>query len=446
MHVETPPSFEALVSSAAKGPGQLGELIRHSSDVGTSPQGKYRHWDTLRHLTPPAGLSREQWWFAIKLARRPLLRTLPLPDAAGQPFVYGMPDEALALLHYIDQHAGGEIRMPEVVIGDESAQRQYLVNSLIEEAIRSSQLEGATTTRRVAKEMIRSGRPPQNRSERMILNNYRALQFMRTEIEDRLTPDLVVEIHRILTEDTLDNPDAAGRLQGPSDDRIAVFDYEGNSIHVPPPADQLPKRFADMCMFANGEDEAQGFLHPVVRAVLMHFWLAYDHPFEDGNGRTARALFYWAMRRQGYWLTEYLSISQIFREAPGRYTRAFLYSETDDRDTTYFVLFHLGVIKRAIEGLHKYLRRKMQEVKKLERLIRASDGFNHRQLALLGNALRHSDQTYTFRSHSLSHNVTFQTARTDLLALEGQGLLERRKRGRQFVFMPVDDLAEKLAA
>jgi Fic family protein len=178
--------------------------------------------------------------------------------------------------------------------------------------------------------------------------------------------------------------------------------------------------------------------------VLLHCWLAYDHPFEDGNGRTARALFYWSMGRQGYWLTQYLSISQVFRRAPARYGRAFLYSETDDRDTTYFLLFHLAAIKRAIEGLHVYLQRKMREVREFERLVHSSDDFNYRQLALLGHAARHPDQTYTYRSHARSYNVTFQTARTDLLALRDRGLLEQRKRGRQFVFYPIPDLVAKL--
>jgi Fic family protein len=104
----------------------------------------------------------------------------------------------------------------------------------------------------------------------------------------------------------------------------------------------------------------------------------------------------------------------------------------------------LATIKRAIEGLYTYLRRKMTEIREFERSVRASEGFNYRQLALLGNAVRHPDQTYTFRSHATSHNVTFQSARTDLLALRDHGFLEQRKRGRQFVFYPVPDLLSKL--
>src|SRR5207237_1228141 len=170
-----------------------------------------------------------------------------------------------------------------------------------------------------------------------------------------------------LTEGTLDNPDAAGRLQTSDEERVGVYDNsDGSLIHKPPPADQLAERLKLLCRFANEPDDTDDFVHPVIRSILLHFWLAYDHPFEDGNGRTARLLFYWSMRKHGYWLTEYLSISKILRQGPSRYVRSFLLTETDDGDTTYFIHFQLSVIKRAVEELHTYLRRKMREVKKVQ--------------------------------------------------------------------------------
>ena len=99
--------------------------------------------------------------------------------------------------------------MEEVVTSDHQARQRFLVNSLMEEAIRSSQLEGATTSRRVAKELLRTGRDPKDRGERMIFNNYRALQFMREEMGENLSPAVVLELHRILTDGTLDDPGAA---------------------------------------------------------------------------------------------------------------------------------------------------------------------------------------------------------------------------------------------
>lgn len=273
------------------------------------------------------------------------------------------------------------------------------------------------------------------------------MEFMHDEAGDELTPEIVLELHRILTDGTLDNPDAAGRLQAPNDDRVVVADrLMGMVLHRPPPAEELPQRLERMCSFANGTAPTSGFLHPVVRAILLYFWLAYDHPFEDGNGRTARALFYWAMRVQEYWLTEYLSISRILREAPSRYLKSFLYTETDENDTTYFILYHLRVVERAINELHEYLKEKVEEVRQIQDILRGNERFNYRQLALLTNAVRDGSKRYTFRSHSRSHRVTHQTARTDLLELARLGLLEQRTVGRQYVFTPAPSLAKRLSA
>jgi Fic family protein len=200
---------------------------------------------------------------------------------------------------------------------------------------------------------------------------------------------------------------------------------------------------AAMCAFANGETP-DFFVHPAVRAIILHFWLAYDHPFVDGNGRTARALFYWAMLRGGYWIFEFLSISSILRKAPMKYGRSFLYTETDDNDLTYFLIAQSRVIRSAIRDLHGYIERKTGEVLEVESRIRALEILNHRQVEIVRHALKHPRQRYTFASHQKSHNVVYQTARTDLLGLAGLGVLEKRKRGRQMVFVAPPDLAERL--
>jgi Fic family protein len=406
---------------------------------------RYLHWDKLRRLDPPPGLTAEQWWLKIKGARAGELRPLPLTDPAGKPFSYGLLDPMLRRLHYIDQRCSGEVAMDEVVTSERQAGRRFLVNSLMEEAIRSSQLEGATTSRRKAKELLRTGRKPRDRSERMIANNYRALQFMRDEMGKTLTPALVLELHRIVTEGTLKDSSAAGRLQRPGEERVAVFDRDdGKPIHTPPPAEQLPERMRLLCDFANESDDGERFVHPVIRAILLHFWLAYDHPFEDGNGRTARILFFWLMRIRGYWLAEYLPISRFIRKAPAKYARSFVETETDDGDTTYFLIHQLDVIEKAINELHVYLRRKTAEVKNIEKLLHGTEYLNGRQLALLTDAVRNPDAIYSFDSHAQSHRVSHETARSDLRSLAEAGLLVQTRRGRRHVFEPTPDIASRL--
>jgi Fic family protein len=407
---------------------------------------KYLHWDKLRHLEPRYGLTSEEWWWRIKrFERRPTMRQLNLLDKEGEPFTYCLPDQLLRSLHHVDQHCAGEVAMDAVVTSEGSARQRYLVNSLMEEAIRSSQLEGATTSRREAKELLRTGRKPKDRSEQMILNNYRGLQFMREEMGDELTPTSILELHRTLTDGTLSNPEAAGRLQQRGEERVAVYDRDGGRrLHKPPSAEELPERLQRLCDFANEGDSGDIFIHPVIRAILLHFCLAYDHPFEDGNGRTARILFFWSMRQSGYWMAEYLSISTILRKAPGQYGRAFLETETDDGDTTYFLIHQLRVVEQAIEQMRRYLQRKTREVQEIEALLYGTEGFNRRQLEVITDAVRHPDATYSFSSHAANHRVTHETARADLTNLAKQGLLTQRRIGREYSFDVPADLPERL--
>lgn len=410
-----------------------------------APRGKYRHWDVLRHLPPPNGLSPEDWWLGVKLARRPLYREIPLRDTRGAPFRYALVDAAISMLHEIDKQASGAIKGSDQVTDPQTRDR-YLFKSLVEEAITSSQLEGAATTRDVAKDMLQKGRAPTNRSEQMIHNNYQAMQFIRSVRNGVLTPSIVFELHRIITEGTLADPEAAGRFRR-DDEPIQVVDEVGRVLHVPPRAEELARRLETLCHFAN-ERDGKAFLHPAVRAILIHFGLAYDHPFVDGNGRTARALFYWTMSRQGYWLCEFISISRIIKKAASRYTRAFLYTETDDNDVTYFILNQLDVTLRAIDALHHYLARKAEELRNTRQMIQNSQVLNamlnHRQLAVVNHALKNPGFVYVIESHRRSHSTSYQTARTDLLNLADRGLLERGKKGKAFVFVAPRDLERRL--
>lgn len=188
--------------------------------------------------------------------------------------------------------------------------------------------------------------------------------------------------------------------------------------------------------------EHHKLIHPAVRAIILHFWLAYDHPFVDGNGRTARALFYWSMLRSGYWLFEFISISAILHKAPVQYGRSFLHTETDDNDLTYFLIAQIEVISQALDELHRYIERKAEA----EQDIQALALFNHRQVALIRHALSNPGQRYTIASHQQSHAVAYQTARTDLLDLAERGVLEMGKKGRALIFAGPADVAERLAA
>ncbi len=433
----TPPSFRSPLDPFRDDPSTFIQ-----AEQNTPPTHRYYHWDKLRHLTPPRGLTSEQWWAVVKFRRSQSRKYLPIQDASGAPFSFMPTEAAEESLYFIDREAAGQILIAEEVTNPDVRDR-YVINSLMEEAITSSQIEGAATTSVVAKQLLRSGRAPRSVDEQMISNNYAAMQEIRQLKGASLDIDLILKLHRILTLGTLENAECAGRFRTSADPQIHVVDHEEQVLHTPPKSNALSLRMASMLSFANGQSPS-GFLHPVLRAIILHFWLAYDHPFVDGNGRCARALFYWSMLRSNYWLCEFISISQRIRKAHVKYGRAFLYTETDDNDLTYFILYHLELIRSAIEDLQTELKRKMTEVRRAEQLLRHADGLNHRQIALLSHALRHLDADYTIAAHQNSNQTVYQTARQDLLDLQRRGLLEGRRIGKAFHFFPASNLENRM--
>lgn len=439
----SPPSFEMLLKKA-----YADKFIGffNSSFGPTDAEDRYLHWDKLRHLQPPVGWTSEYYWLTLKFARKTLYKKLSFTSKAGEQFQFCMTNGIHRDLLWIDQNAAGRIGMDKPVTNPHTRDT-YLVGSLIEEAISSSQLEGASTTRNVAKEMLRQGRKPKDHSEQMIFNNYQAMQFIREYKKEQLTPAMILQLHRLLTEATLDDQNKAGQYRDVGDDIHVVDASESVLLHTPPKSPELPKRVEALCQFANGLTGKE-FIHPVIRAIILHFMIGYDHPFVDGNGRTARALFYWSMANQQYWLMEFISISRIIKQAPAQYGRAYLYTETDDNDLTYFIIHQLEVIKKAINALHEHLERKAAELHDVEKKLDGSElqgQLNHRQLAILRHALDHSNAIYSIQEHQAAHKISYQTARTDLLKLSDQfKILSKRKYGSSFVFVAPPDLGQKL--
>ncbi|MBK1884189.1 Fic family protein [Luteolibacter pohnpeiensis] len=436
-----PPDWQKLLKEVAN-LNKVDVFIR-SGQEESARTDRYLHWDEFSHRASPGELSLEQQWAAIRMRRNLRSQSIPLTDSKGRPFTFFLTQRAFEILHEIDLNCGGRIGVHEDGILQENTRDRYYVDSIVEEALTSSQLEGAVVTRSEAREMIRSHRAPATSHERMVINNYHTMRLISGLKGKPLTPELILLIHQNVTANTLERKEDEGSFR-PAGSNVRVEDDEsGEVFHIPPPAEELEERIERMCAFAN-ETGMNGFLHPVIRSIILHFWVAFDHPFIDGNGRTARALFYWSMLRHGFWLAEFFSISHEILKAPKKYYRAFLHTETDANDLNYFILHQLEVILSSIKSLQSYIRRKQEEVENLRKHLSAGGDFNHRQLALLRHALKHPFASYTVVSHQTSHAISNQTAKNDLVALEIKNLLTKRKSGKAFVYSPASDLAAKL--
>ena len=400
----------------------------------------YLYWDRFKHIVPDK-VHAEGAWKLLRTFRALNMKRIPLEDKAGNFFKFWLPDCALEYLHGIDQDAGGFISAESPFVYS-SEKKRYLMKSIVEEAIASSQIEGAVTTRKVAKEMFDSGRNPRDRSEQMIYNNYLTISRIKTLVDQPLTAELLNNLQGSMTHDTLDDPKHSGRFRIPEDEPVRLYDYDGNILHDPPVPDRIEEFMSGLCKFSNEREEE--FIHPVVKAIILHFWLAYVHPFNDGNGRTARALLYWYMLKSRYWLFEYMSISRIILKSRNQYYRSFLYSEIDAGDMTYFIVYHLRAISAAIKELKWYIERKQSELIYATQQWSSYPSLNYRQKDVLKKALQDRSLTFSMKSHMQRYDVVHQTARTDLLELSKAGLLKKYKQGKTFYFAAADDIENKL--
>jgi Fic family protein len=409
----------------------------------TLPDGRYLHWDDLRRRSAPAGLTPEQWWGAQKMARggaRVLIQGFR--DMQDRPFSFCRLDAIDRATHQLDRRDA--VREMVESIGDDAVRAEYRIDQLMEEAISSSVLEGAQlTTRARAKAIIRDGNRPSAKGERMVVNNYLAMHRLLDVAHRELTLGDLLEIHAILGDGALDTPSSEGRLRTAAD-HVRVEDaVTGETWFVPPPAAELEARLGAMLEFANREAD-RPFLHPLLRAMILHFWMAYLHPFVDGNGRMARALFYWQMLRAKYDFAQYLSISGPIERSRKAYYRAFVLTETDDGDLTYFLLHQLRVLERATDDLIQHLTRRAGQLTQLSRALSEAQALNHRQQAVLAHLVRRAGAAVTVRGHASSHDVTYLTARRDLQDMEELGLLYRVRVGKTDRYWLTERVRERL--
>ena len=383
---------------------------------------KYLYWDKAKYYVPK-GLDSKIFWSAVRFQR--LSRSKFLKFGTYNLSFYET-SHIQQLLHEFDMNFGGTLISSNLL--SEKNRRQYLLSSIMEEAIASSQMEGASTTRKVAKEMLKKQLRPKDTSQQMILNNYNTIRFLSEHREEKLTPELILEIHRQITEKTLENSDDEGRFR--LDDSICVMNgITGEVAYEPPSHTKISGMIKSICKFANDDEN---YIHPIVKAVIIHFMISFLHPFVDGNGRTARSLFYWFMLKKGYWLTEFLSISRIIYRSKAQYEKAFLYTESDGNDLGYFIQYNLEVLKKSYGELQKYLERKSSEQNALLE-FKEIPGLNERQAKIVKTYVEKPNSIFVSKDFETTFNVSVKTIRSDLEGLVKMGILETVPMNRRLV-------------
>lgn len=384
---------------------QSGELVK-------SINSEYLYWDKVKYKKTT--LTSLELWTAVKFSR--LLKRQYI-GFGKYIFSFTSTDYMLKMLHNFDLNIGGSLGSNVGIV--ETDKSKYLISSIMEEAISSSQMEGAATTRKKAKEMLQKELKPKNKSEQMILNNYETIQYITQHRNDDLSLENLLYIHSLITKNTLDKPQDEGLLRS-NDDIYVVNHTTSEVVHQPPHYGEVNDLLTALCDFFN--KDSGDFIHPIIKGIIIHFMIAWIHPFSDGNGRTARTLFYWYMLKKGYWLTEYLSISRIIKDTKNQYEKAYLYTENDENDLTYFVTYHLKTMEKAFDALKEYIRRKQKEAKHAAQFLKIPN-INERQAQIIKLLHEESDRVLNIKEMENRFQVSNFTARSDLKGLEELGFL-----------------------
>ncbi|MGF7141163.1 Fic family protein [Roseimarinus sediminis] len=377
---------------------------------------KYLYWDKVKYQAKSEDLSSIDLWTAIKLTRSLDYKHLKF---GKYKFAFSQTDYIQKILHEFDLNIGGNLGAQKLI--PEQEKDKYLISSIMEEAIASSQIEGAVTTRKKAKEMLRKNDKPRSKSEQMILNNYRTIQTIVGWKSRALTTEQLLNIHKLISNNTLDDKEDEGKFRT-TNDVYVVNHIDSEIVHTPPDHKEIPALIDEVCDFFNN-DNHDFFIHPVIKGIILHFMIGYIHPFVDGNGRTARTLFYWYLLSKGYWLTEYLSISRLIVKSKNQYEYAYLYTENDDNDLTYFINYNLKTMDKAYDALRAYIQRKIDEKKYLTNFQRIQF-INSRQAEILKWFYDEPHLLITVKEVETRLSTSNQTARTDLQQLLQQGYLE----------------------
>lgn len=399
-----------------------------AEDIKAIVKDRYLTKEELKYRVGLENL--DEVWNIIKLSRGAVAVSVPYKPLK---LTYVLTPQITEELHLCDMDAAHILQKIQDSFDSAPA---YLSDALSEEAISSSRLEGAVTTEAVAREILRKQKPPRSKDEQMIVNNHHAMQFIREKRDVLLTPEFICEIQRMVTQDTLKNPEDSGAFRT-TDDVYVVSSKDGKIVHHPPAAADVPQMISALCDFVNRRENVP-FVHPVVAAITLHFLIGYIHPFYDGNGRTARTLFYWYLLSRGYEMFSYLPISKVIAESPRKYRDAYVATEEDELDLTYFILHSLSCIRTARKRLFAHLESEEEREDVLKSRIAELADLTRRQKGILSYMVSHAGEVFGISEVAERFGVTYQTARTDLMQMEARGYLRVEKVGRAYSYTVCD--------
>jgi Fic family protein len=311
------------------------------------------------------------------------------------------------------------------IMSHKSFKDEFFTDSLVEEAITSAIYEGANSTRAKAQELITSGDPPKSKDEWMLINNYKAMKWIQEHKNKDVSLDLIKEIHAIVT-------NFQGKFRN---DVVYVHSSKNEIAHEGIKHNLIEDTLKEAIEVTTKNPR---YFPKVIRGILLHYFIAYIHPFFDGNGRTARTLFYFKAMKNNLSFVELLSISAYLKNHGPTYEKAYKKVVENDLDITYFIDFNLDALLEAIKNVeHKV--EYLLKLNNFKERFKISDN----QIGLLQRLALNKFRKISIEEYAAQIDKSREIARVELKELCNLNFLEEEKLSKKFVYKVKKDQLDK---
>jgi len=186
-----------------------------------------------------------------------------------------------------------------------------------------------------------------------------------------------------------------------------------------PPAERLPDEMSRFLSWV----EKPSDIDPLLAAGLAHLWFVTIHPFDDGNGRIARAITDMVLSRSESSRRRFYSMSAQIRRERRKYYATLESTQKGGVDVTRWQTWFLSCLLRAIEGAHDTLGSVLRKARFWERFAR--EPLNERQIAVLNRLLDGMEGKLTTSKWANLAKCSQDTAYRDILDLVRRDALKK---------------------
>ncbi len=249
--------------------------------------------------------------------------------------------------------------------------------AIIHSAHSSTRIEGNRLSLEQVSELARGREITATRRDKQeVLNYLEVLKNIKNLIKDNFTTEKdILIIHRMVTKNTLDNPEDCGVYRN----RYVVVGnrFTGEVFFRPPQNLEVPGLVKNLLEWINSEESKE--LDPIIEAGIVHYELVRIHPFVDGNGRTTRVLAALIFYLRGFDTNQFFCLDDYYNSDRPAYYKALQSVKPDILDLTNWLEYFVEGVNISIETVKERI------IRLSSKRLRKAKG---RQIALTERQMR----------------------------------------------------------